>query len=179
MKIYKILWLIVLLPAALHAQSFIADGPWRGVFHQPGGTDVPFNFEVRGKAVYLLNGPEHFAASSVMGKGDSLFIAFDQFDNELALKIAGKKLSGVLRKKDLSGRTTPVDGTYGETYRFKDNGEKPAADISGKYDVVFKGRNGTDEKKVGLFKQQDDQLTATFLSITGDSRYLQGVVQGN
>jgi thiol-disulfide isomerase/thioredoxin len=168
----------------VNAQSFIAEGPWRGVFHQPNGTEVPFNFEVKGKTattakVFLVNGPERFAASGVSQKGDSLFIAFDQFDNELAIKADDKKLSGVLRKKDLSGRTIPVDATFGETYRFADNGEKPAADLSGKYDAIFKGRNGTDEKKVGIFKQQGSKLSATFLSITGDSRYLEGVVQGN
>lgn len=166
------------------AQTAIPEGKWRGVFHNPNGTEVPFNFEVQGKSaptakVYLLNGPERFATSGVTQKGDSLFIAFDQFDNELALKIGDKKLSGILRRKDLSGRTTSVDAVYGETYRFADNGEKPAADISGKYDVIFKGRNGTEEKKVGLFNQQGNKLTATFLSITGDSRYLEGVVQGN
>jgi thiol-disulfide isomerase/thioredoxin len=168
----------------VNAQSFIAEGPWWGVFHQPNGTEVPFNFEVKGKTattakVFLVNGPERFAASGVSQKGDSLFIAFDQFDNELAIKADDKKLSGVLRKKDLSGRTIPVDATFGETYRFADNGEKPAADLSGKYDAIFKGRNGTDEKKVGIFKQQGSKLSATFLSITGDSRYLEGVVQGN
>ncbi|WP_184549457.1 peroxiredoxin family protein [Mucilaginibacter sp. FT3.2] len=169
---------------AASAQSFIAEGPWRGVFHQANGTEVPFNFEVKGKTaatakLYLVNGPERFVASGITTKGDSLFVAFDQFDNELALQVNDKKLSGVLRKKDKSGHITPVEATFGETYRFADNGEKPAADLSGKYDVVFKGRNGTDEKKVGLFKQQGSKLTATFLSITGDSRYLEGVVQGH
>ncbi|MDB5149304.1 MAG: hypothetical protein JWQ57_3324 [Mucilaginibacter sp.] len=119
----------------VNAQSFIAEGPWRGVFHQPNGTEVPFNFEVKGKTaatakIFLVNGPERFAASGISQKGDSLFIAFDQFDNELALQTGDKKLSGVLRKKDLSGRITPVDATFGETYRFADNGEKPAAYIS-------------------------------------------------
>jgi len=168
----------------VNAQPFIAEGPWRGVFHQPTGTEVPFNFEVKGKTaasakVFLVNGPEHFPASSVNQKGDSVFIAFDQFDNELALQVGDKKLSGVLRKKDLSGRTVPVDASFGDTYRFADNGEKPATDISGKYEAIFKGKNGINEKKVGIFKQQGGKLSATFLSITGDSRYLEGVVQGN
>lgn len=184
MKKINLFLAFTLFTTASYAQNFIAEGTWRGIFHQSNGTDVPFNFEVKGKTaaaakVYLLNGPERFAASGITQKGDSLFIAFDQFDNELALKTGDKKLSGVLRKKDQSGRTTPVEATYGETFRFADNGEKPAADISGKYDVVFKGRNGTDEKKVGIFKQEGNKLYATFLSITGDSRYLEGVVQGN
>jgi thiol-disulfide isomerase/thioredoxin len=184
MKKINILLTLCLLSTASRAQTFVADGQWRGVFHVPNGTEVPFNFEVEGKTaatakIYLINGTERFATGGITQKGDSLFIAFDQFDNELALQIGDKQLTGVLRKKDLSGRTLPVTATWGESFRFADNGEKPAADLTGKYDVVFKGRNGTDENKVGLFKQQGSKLYATFLSITGDSRYLEGVVQGN
>jgi thiol-disulfide isomerase/thioredoxin len=182
---YFSLVLFLMLPCfSIFAQSFISEGTWRGVFHYPNGTDVPFNFEVKGKTaatgkIYLLNGDEHFEAGKVSQKGDSLFVAFDQFDNELALKIGEKQLSGVLRKKDLTGRAIPVDAVPGQTYRFADNGEKAAGDLSGKYNVVFKSRNGTDENKVGLFKQKGSRLYATFMSITGDSRYLEGVVQGN
>ncbi|MGZ3750330.1 MAG: peroxiredoxin family protein [Mucilaginibacter sp.] len=183
MKKINILLFLSLVTVASYAQS-LAEGPWRGVFHQANGTDVPFNFEVKGKdvqtvKVYLLNGGERFAASAITQKGDSVFIAFDQFDNELALTTSDKRLRGVLRKKDHTGRITSVDVTYGETFRFADNGEKPGTDISGTYDVVFKSRGGSEEKKVGLFKQHGSKLFATFMSITGDSRYLEGVVQGN
>lgn len=175
--------IILLFASHLFAVTLFAhqvpQGPWRGVFSLFNGTEVPFNFEVKGSQVFLLNGKERFAASGLTQKGDSVFIAFDQFDNELALKLSDKELTGVLRKKDHSGRTTQVKAIFGQTYRFADNGEKPAADISGKYDVIFNGRGGADEKKVGLFRQEGSKLYATFLSITGDSRYLEGVVQGN
>ncbi|HJP63572.1 MAG TPA: TlpA disulfide reductase family protein, partial [Mucilaginibacter sp.] len=165
--------------------TFVTEGSWRGVFHQYNGTEIPFNFEIKGHSaetakVFLINGPEHFPAGAVTQKGDSLYIAFDQFDNEFALKIADKKLSGVLRKKDHSGRALPVSAKWGETFRFADNGEKPEADISGKYDVTFESSQGGEPtKKVGLFRQQGNKLYATFLSISGDSRYLEGIVQGS
>jgi peroxiredoxin len=176
--------LSILGAVPVFAQSFISQGPWRGVFHNANGTDVPFNFEVKGKnaddaKLYLLNAEEKFEAGTLTQKGDSLFVPFDQFDNEFALKIEGKQLTGVLRKKDRTGKTTPVTATFAETYRFADNGEKPTADISGTYDIVFNGRAGAGEKKVGLFKQKGSKLYATFMSITGDSRFLEGVVQGN
>ena len=169
----------------LRAQTFVAEGPWRGVFHQPNGTEIPFNFEIKGTnaetaKLFLINGPEHFPASSITQKADSLYVAFDQFDNELALKIADKELSGVLRKKDHSGRTLPVSAKWGETFRFADDGKKPDVDISGKYDVIFESpKGGESVKKVGLFRQQGNKLYATFLSISGDSRYLEGTVQGD
>ncbi|MES2277866.1 MAG: TlpA disulfide reductase family protein [Bacteroidota bacterium] len=173
---------LVAMPA--FSQAFIAEGKWRGVFHQANGTEVPFNFEVKGKSsatakVFLLNGEERFEAGAITQKGDSLFVPFDQFDNELALKIGDKQLTGVFRRKDHTGRATQVDAVYGQTFRFADNGQKPIADITGTYDVAFKSRNGADEKKVGLFKQNGSKLYATFMSITGDSRYLEGVVQGD
>src|SRR5215217_360770 len=175
MNKYILSFIIGSLTLSAQSQSFINQGPWRGVFKQPDGTAIPFNFEVKGNnlqtaKVYLVNGPERFATSGIAQKGDSLFIAFDQFDNELALRISDKKLTGLLRKKDMSGRAVPVEATFGETYRFADNGEKPGADISGKYDVTFKSRSGDEEKRVGLFTQNGSRLNATFLSITGDSR---------
>lgn len=169
----------------IHAQTFVTEGSWRGVFHQSNGTEIPFNFEIEGHSVetaklFLINGPEHFPASAITQKGDSLYIAFDQFDNEFALKIAEKELSGVLRKKDHSGKTLPVSAKWGETFRFADEGKKPDADISGKYDVIFESpKGGESTKKVGLFRQQGSKLYATFLSISGDSRYLEGIVQGD
>jgi len=183
-RIVLSLLIIVLLPIATLAQSFIPEGKWRGVFHLTNGTEVPFNFEVKGKSaatakVYLLNGEEYFETSQVVQKGDSLFIPFDQFDTELALKINDQQLTGVFHKKDGTGRTITVDASFGEVWRFDENGDKPAGDISGKYDVTFKSESGKEDKAVGLFKQKGNKLYATFMRITGDSRYLEGVVQGN
>ncbi len=183
-KLSIIIIAICFLTTALKAQSFLTEGKWRGVFHQPNGTDVPFNFEVTGKTailvhIYLLNGSERFPTSGVSQKGDTVYIAFDQFETELALKVNGNKANGFFRRKEAQGRNIPVDATFGDTFRFADNGEKPAANISGKYDVYFNGHTLPNEKKVGLFKQEGSKLTATFLSISGDYRYLEGVVQGN
>jgi len=179
-----LLGIIVISAGRLSAQSFIHEGRWRGVFHQPNGTDVPFNFEVRGKSapdakIYLLNAEERFETGQPIQQADSLIIPFDQFDTELAFKVGDKQLTGVFRKKDHTGRTIPVDAAYGEIYRFDDKGEKPAGDISGKYDIAFKSEDGKEDKAVGLFKQKGNKLYSTFMRITGDSRFLEGVVAGN
>lgn len=161
----------------------LKEGVWRGTFKTASGTEVPFNFDVRGQGtqaqVFLLNGEERFPTGTPVVRGDSVFIPLEQFDNELAFKLGDAHLSGVLRKKDLSGRTTPVEADFGRTDRFAATGEKPVADISGTYDIVFKSPAGKEEKAVGVFKQQGSKLVATFLRVTGDSRYLEGIVSGN
>lgn len=155
-------------------------GKWRAVFTFREGVEVPVNFEIAGKTisdakVFFLNAAERFDGGRLIKRNDSLFISLDQFDNELAFKIEGQQLVGVLRKQDGSGQPIAVKADRGIAYRFKETGIKPAGDISGTYDIIFGGKDST----VGLFTQEGNKLTATFLTITGDSRYLQGVVEGN
>ena len=164
--------------------QFIPEGKWRGIFSLNDGVEAPFNFEVQGKTaaqakVYLLNAEERFEISRLKQEQDSLFIYFDQFDNELALKISGNTLKGVFRKQDGSGKPTPVSAEFNKTFRFAPVTQAPSTNITGKYDVVFKDNSGKDNNAVGIFTQTGNKLRGTFLKITGDSRYLDGVVDGN
>jgi len=161
-----------------------ASAKWRGVFKIKPGVEVPFNFEIVDKGsgkqhIVFLNAEERFDGGPVLRKADSLFVKLDQFDNELAFKVYKDSLSGVFRKQDGSGTPLPVVAEPGKAYRFQPVNKAVAGDISGKYDVVFKGPDGNDEKAVGVFKQDGNKITGTFLRITGDSRYLEGIVDGN
>jgi len=162
--------------------AFVADGNWRGVFKIKEGLEIPFNFEIVDKAgvkkLYFRNAEESFEGGPVKQTADSIFVKLDQFDNELALGINDNTLNGSLRKQNGSGRATAISAEK-KNYRFDRNGKAATADFSGSYDVIFKSPDGKDEKTVGLFKQTGNKLTGTFLRITGDSRYLDGIVDGN
>ncbi|RYF95961.1 MAG: hypothetical protein EOO02_22745, partial [Chitinophagaceae bacterium] len=113
-------------------------GKWRGEFETRPGIKVPFNFEIADDAakkpvVYFINGSEKFDAGRLRTVKDSLFVSLDQFENELALKIDGKKLSGTLRKQDGSGNPLTLSATRDLNYRFNEPSAKPAKDISGTY----------------------------------------------
>ncbi len=169
-------------PAA--AVKFSPIGSWRGAFAARPEVEIPFNFEIRRSekgdtTVFFLNGEEKYAGGRVQQTGDSLFVFLDQYDNELAFKIDNNSLSGVLRRQDKRGTPTPLTAEPGKNYRFKETGVAPSANISGTYDIVFKSENGKEEKAVGLFKQEGKKLQASFLRVTGDSRYLEGIVEGN
>lgn len=172
-----------LFSLAQSPSKFIPEGFWRGTFLLNNSKEVPFNFEVKGKTaadakVYLINGKERFEINRLKQVKDSLFIYLDQFDNELALKIGNNSLEGVLRKQNGSG-ATPVSAEFGKKYRFAEPKEKPAANLTGTYEVVFKDQSGKETKSVGLFSQTGTKLSGTFLKSTGDSRFLDGVVDGN
>ncbi|KRT14471.1 hypothetical protein ASU31_19460 [Pedobacter ginsenosidimutans] len=162
--------------------AFVALGSWRGIAKVKEGLEIPFNFEISEKSgqqkLYFRNAEESFEGGLVKQTTDSLFVKLDQFDNELAFAIDGDQLTGALRKQDKTGKPLVIVAER-KNYRFK-TADKPAtADYSGSYDVVFKSPNGKEEKTVGLFKQTGNKLTGTFLRVTGDSRYLEGVVKGN
>jgi peroxiredoxin len=159
--------------------GFVPSGKWRGVFTIAGEVQVPFNFEINpdGK-VYFLNAKEKFEAGNVRMKEDSLFIPLDQFDNVLAFRIDNLKLRGELRKQDGTGSPIPVHAEKA-AYRFPEPKSKASGDFSGTYDITFKSADGSEEKAVGLFTQTGNKLSATFLRVSGDSRFLEGIVDGN
>ena len=164
------------------ANAFVAIGNWRGVAKVKEGLEIPFNFEIIEKdgqqKLYFRNAEESFEGGLVKQTADSLFVKIDEFDNELAFAITGDQLTGSLRKQDKAGKPLAIVAER-KNYRFNPADKPATANYSGSYDVVFKSPNGKEEKTVGLFKQQGDKLTGTFLRITGDSRYLEGVVTGN
>jgi thiol-disulfide isomerase/thioredoxin len=164
----------------LIAQTFSPFGKWRGLFQIREGIEAPINFEITGKSiadakVFFINAAERFDGGRLRKQKDSLFISLDQFDNELAFKINGQQLEGVLRKTDGSGTPVKLTAEKGKSYRFLTNGPEPTGDITGTYDIISSEKDST----IGLFTQNGRKLSATFLSITGDSRYLDGIVEGN
>lgn len=158
-------------------------GYWRGVFTLKPGVEVPFNFIVREEGstlkAFLVNGEERFPTGDIRIVDDSIVIPLPLFDNELAFKVEDNVLTGVLRRQDLRGTVTPVKAKKGMVYRFNEASSSPITDISGTYDVVFQNSNGKEEKAVGIFKQKNGIVTATFLRVTGDSRFLEGVIEDN
>lgn len=166
--------------ATNHLQPDLVMGKWRGLFAIKPGVEVPFHFQVeRNGAVYLLNGNEKFTAGHFSIANDSLFIPFPLFENELALAYDGSQLSGVLRKQNLKGGTTLVKAQKGINDRFYETGSSPIKDITGTYDVEFGSAEGKKEKAVGIFQQKGHRVTATFLRVTGDSRFLEGTIEDN
>lgn len=166
---------------AVVAQTHVHDGLWRGVFTLSNGQEAPFNFELKGTNVYLLNGEERFELKNVAIKGDSLFIPIDIYDAALAAKIEDhKSLSGTLRKNNAAptDAVIPFKAVEGKTYRFFET--PPAANVSvhGKWDFVIGTTNGGN-KTVGVFEQKGSKLTGTILSTTGDYRYFEGSVKGD
>ncbi|PTR00879.1 peroxiredoxin [Mucilaginibacter yixingensis] len=165
------------------AQNKLKTGTWRGVLRPGSATELPFNFEVKDVAdkqqLYIINGDEHFNVPDVRTVGDSVLIKMPLFDSEFKLVRNGEGLQGKFIKH-LGVRDTYTDfsAVPDVSYRFFQNPEKAAFNVTGRWSAVF-GSGAKRDTTVGEFKQTGNRLTGTFLTTSGDYRYLEGVVTGN
>jgi thiol-disulfide isomerase/thioredoxin len=165
------------------AQSQLKTGIWRGALATSTGNEIPFNFEVTNvggkQQLAIINGAEKLKVTDIRQNGDSVFIHMPLFNTEFKLKYEGDELKGKWIKH-LGDRDATIEFTaiYGQARRFPNANEKPAFNITGRWSAIF----GGDVKKdstVGEFKQVGAKLTGTFLTTTGDYRYLEGTVADN
>ncbi|MDB5002758.1 MAG: TlpA family protein disulfide reductase [Mucilaginibacter sp.] len=184
MKIRSLLTILALtlsLPFT-YAQTTLKAGVWRGVTKTAKGVEIPFNFEIstvgRQTQLAVINGTERIKVTDIKYKGDSVFIRMPLFDSEFRLKHVAGNLVGRWTK-NLGDKFVSMAfmATPNTTWRFKTL-QEPAFNITGKWAVPF-GKAPKIDPTVGEFKQVGSKLTGTFLSTTGDYRYLEGVVSGN
>ncbi len=89
----------------------------------------------------------------------------------------------------LSGTWTKGTGTGFQVWPFHAYPEKkqiavtkkitPKANLSGKWDITITRPNGTLRKAVGVFTQEAERIIGSFLTPSGDYRYLKGTVTGD
>jgi thiol-disulfide isomerase/thioredoxin len=158
-------------------------GIWRATIEIQ-GQQLPFNFELTkdkdgGYDIYLRNADERLLLDEVNVAGDSINIGLHIFDANIKAAINGDTLQGEFIKNYEKDFNIPFTAVYGQSFRFeKVKDQKDVPDFTGKYAVTFTHEFDT-TKAVGIFKQQGDSVTGTFLTPTGDYRYLQGnVVNG-
>jgi hypothetical protein len=164
------------------AQSKLKTGTWRGVL-KPAAGELPFNFEVKDTAgrqqLTVINARERFKVTDIKTQGDSVFIHMPLFDSEFRLQQQGSRLAGQyirhLGERDVA---TSFTAQHNIKWRFFESPEKPAFNVTGRWSSIF--GEGTDrDTTVGEFKQTGNKVTGTFLTTTGDYRYLEGTLNGN
>ena len=160
----------------------LREGMWRATVEIQ-GRELPFNFEVKRNngdlEIYLINADERLLLDEVSIKGDSVDIALHIFDANFKAVIKDDKLEGLFIKNFAKDYRLPFRAVHGKSYRFAETANNSeAVDFSGKYEVKF-----IDEKDstpaIAIFNQTGDSVSGTFLTPTGDYRFLQGdVVDG-
>ncbi|MEN7550580.1 TlpA disulfide reductase family protein [Rapidithrix thailandica] len=162
------------------------EGKWRGVLKLNQEQSLPFNFDIEasgeeGFKMALVNAEERLVMDEIIKEQDSLRIVMHIFDAELKVKLEEGEMKGRWIKHNYKGGEydMPFEAKFNENYRFTKETEKPKADLSGIWAVNFLTENGEPEKAVGMFAQSNNSISGTFLTVTGDYRYLEGEIEGD
>ncbi len=148
---------------------------------------LPFVFEVfnpTSDSIYIeiINGDERIPVKDIQyGRNpetarDTIRINFPIYDTYLTADIDGNKMDGFWTVKSRKNYKIPFSARYGKNYRFTTLKKKPVMDISGLWPALFD--EGEDQySAIGAFQQKGNHLSGTFMTETGDYRFLEGTVQ--
>ncbi|HYF69822.1 MAG TPA: TlpA disulfide reductase family protein [Ohtaekwangia sp.] len=163
--------------------TVLKEGLWRATLsiqHQ----ELPFNFEIRKDStgqyvIYLINAAERLKLDDISFSKDSVTIPLHIFDASIRAKIEGSNLTGTYTKHYEKDYRVPFHAEYGKPYRFKVSDDNVVTkNYTGTYSVTIFKEKGT-TPAVGVFQQTADSVTGTFLTPTGDYRFLQGNIIGD
>ena len=180
---------IFLFIGALFLQSAaqqLKPGVWRGVLNigeHKNELVLPFNFNVKYNktepVIEILNADEKIVVDDIYVMGDSVNFYMPVFDTEFKTVLKNDTLRGVwiihTRKEK---NKIEFEAYYNDKTRFITSAP-PKVDFTGRYEVTFNAGSKDEYKAVGLFKQTGSKVTGTFLTETGDYRFLEGAVQNS
>jgi peroxiredoxin len=184
----KRLWislLTLLFTISVFAQAKLKEGIWRGELIRNDGYPVVFNFEVEKengkKVLYVINADERLKVDEINFINDSVNFHMPVFESEFRLQF---QPDGSLKGNWIKGTAAatqywPFFAYPDQSWRFKPNYGKAKNNISGRWTVTITRPNNTTRPAVAEFVQKENQLTGTFLTPTGDYRYLDGIVTGD
>ena len=152
------------------------NGIWRASLAIP-AEEVPFMIDWQGNHCYIINGKERILVKDIKQVKDSLFIRMPVFDSEFKCALEGDSLltgtwHNYMKAKDY---TLPFKAVFGQKERFVRKEGQAAGNIAGSWAVTFSPDSASKSAAVGIFENEGDKMLGTFLTESGDYRYLEGV----
>lgn len=162
-------------------------GTFRAVLTSPGG-ELPFGLELEetpeGLSAVVVNGEERATIPTVIRAGDQLTFGFDGYDSKIEATLSrdGRRLSGRWTKTVAGGVSTlPFLAQRGAAPRFvpaaaaaaavTDGGALP--EVAGTWAAQFSDESGPQPAQAE-FVARGTHVAGTFLTPTGDYRFLEG-----
>ena len=158
---------------------------YRAYVVRPDSNTVVFNMQVSkektGTYFYIINADEKIKVGPVSLTNDSVNFTMPVFESSFKTKRnADGSFQGIWNKGTTGEfQNWPFYAYPNQLYRFTKNQGNAVYNISGKWDVTITRPNGTPRKALAEFEQSGDKLTGSFLTPSGDYRFLEGIVTGD
>lgn len=164
----------------------LKQGPYRAVLllDVRQNIELPFNFDLKmqGKnpLITIRNADERIVVDEIIVRKDSLIIRMPVFDTELRVKVRSDYWEGEWinhYRKDKN--RIPFKAFAGQTHRFPSTGTNSESRLEGRWETVFRSADGKESLAIAQFhhNEQSNYISGTFLTETGDYRYLDGLFE--
>lgn len=178
--IFCCLLLGVGLPDAVWAQESM-EGQWEAAIQCPGG-EIRFGIDMQRSdtgqwQAWLTNGEERIAVPKVQIDQKQIVLEIDHFDSQLKLSpVADQHWQGKWRKRRTASDYLTMDVKAERVDETNSPETLPVAanDFIGRWEVQF---SSSEDPAVGIFQRRGERVHGTFLTTTGDYRYLDGTIQ--
>ena len=160
----------------------ITSGKWRGSLIRKDEITIPFIFDIEtnpsGMVMNIINAEDTIMVNNFSLIGDSVLITLPFFDAEFMVKVSATKMQGRWTRHLPMGNTSiPFEASINQT-RF-DESHKITPNLNNTWDVKFFDTAFKDSSDaIGKFQSSPKKITGTFLTSTGDYRFLEGVFDG-
>jgi thiol-disulfide isomerase/thioredoxin len=174
----------ILVFSPIKAQTGLANNYRAYVVRQDSNT-VVFNIEVATEdnetVLYVVNADERIKITPVVITNDSVNFSMPTFESSFkAKRNADGSLQGIwIKGTSRDFQNWKFHALPNQSFRFAKNQGSAKYDITGKWDVTITRANGTPRKALAEFEQDGDVLTGSFLTPSGDYRFLEGIVTGD
>lgn len=153
-------------------------GIWRGVLTLHPGKELPFNFELTAEGkIKIFNADEVIDVEEVAINGDSISFRLPVFDAVIKGTFTRNSIDAFYNKNP-KNENIPFHATFGDTNRFPKS-SREAKVVTGVWEAQFDYDKPEAYVAKAVFTQDGQKLKGTFLTTTGDYRYLEGVMDGD
>ncbi|SIQ60584.1 TlpA family protein disulfide reductase [Maribacter ulvicola] len=161
----------------------LSEGMWLVELDVMDNQVLPFNLKVvkndeRGYSMQIFNAEEVIDLDEVEIRGDSIIMQTPVFEGYLAGTFTKTIMHGQFIKESLD-RIVPFTATYGTVNRFETKNDSASRNVSGIWETYFSPDLTEEYVGKGIFLQEDNKVTGTFRTTTGDYRFLEGVLDGD
>ncbi len=184
--LYLLLLSIVPMIGIGQNKALIKEGTWLGVIERTDGKEIPFSFNatlMNGRCIItFVNATETIVVEDIQKiQKDSIVITMPFFNASFELALSKpNELSGYYIKTMNGKQTKAMFTAQWNKPRFIQY-QKPKFNPTGTWDVLLTNLLTNKEIiSVGNFNlQEDGSVTGSFLTPTGDYRFLEGLVSGD
>ena len=170
---------LIILSCQNTKQINLETGPYRGLIKVTNDKVLAFNFKVTNAThLEVYNANEIIYVDEVSYQQDSVLIKLPVFEGYLKAAITENGLKGYFRIDGLN-RSVPFDAIHGISSRY-DTSEEANLNLTGSWEITFnKSKPSGGSKGLAILEQDQNKVTGTIRTTTGDHRYLEGVLDGN